>query len=114
VFATLELVPDRMRAAADVETTAATDLAEHLVRQGMPFRDAHHVVGSLVREVGDGSLADAVAADDRFDAEVQQVFEPGAVVRRRTTPGGGGPDPVARQLEDARRRLAEQSTWLRV
>ena len=42
----------RMRAAADVPASSATDLAEHLVRGGMPFREAHAVVGALVRQVG--------------------------------------------------------------
>ena len=49
-LATLRWDHERMRAAADLPTTAATDLAEFLVRAGMPFRDAHAVVGGLVRQ----------------------------------------------------------------
>ena len=52
---TATFVPDRMAAAADAESMAATDLAEYLVRQGTPFRDAHAIVGALVRRhVDDG------------------------------------------------------------
>jgi hypothetical protein len=40
------------------------------------------------------------------------LLEPGSAVRRRTTPGGGGPEPVARQLEHAREQLERQQTWL--
>ena len=47
---TAEFVPERMQAAADDAASAATDLAELLVRQGVPFRDAHAVVGALVRQ----------------------------------------------------------------
>ena len=49
MIATATFVPERMQAAADSETTAATDLAEWLVGRGMPFREAHAVVGALVR-----------------------------------------------------------------
>jgi len=116
VFDTLELVPDRMRAAADVDTNAATDLAEQLVREGMPFRDAHAAVGSIVRDAAErgGSFAESVTADERFGADAADVFEPGETVRRRTTPGGAGPGPVREQLDAARARLADQATWLRV
>ena len=116
VFETLEVDAERMRAAADVDATAATDLAEHLVREGTPFRDAHAAVGAMVREAteGDRSFADVVAADDRFGPDAQRVFEPGETVRRRTTPGGAGPEPVRAQLDAARSRLTDQATWLRV
>lgn len=114
MFETLEFIPDAMRAAADVATTAATDLAEHLVREGMPFRDAHAAVGSLVREAVDGNkrFEDVVAADARFGPDVATFFVPGSTVLRRTTPGGAGPDAVAEQLTAARARLAEQAQWL--
>ena len=49
MIATATFVPEAMQAAADEETTAATDLAEFLVRSGMPFREAHAVVGAHVR-----------------------------------------------------------------
>jgi len=116
VFETIELLPEPMRAAADVETTAATDLAEQLVSDGVPFRDAHAAVGGIVRDASDSarSIADLVAADDRFGADAGRAFVPGEAVRRRTTPGGAGPGPVAAQLEAARTRLAEQAAWLRV
>ena len=59
MIATATWVPERMQAAADAETTSATDLAEWLVQRGTPFRDAHAVVGTLVRRslAGEGSLA---------------------------------------------------------
>ena len=39
-------------------------------------------------------------------------LEPGSAVRRRTTPGGAGPEPVARELVQARERIERQQTWL--
>jgi argininosuccinate lyase len=100
MIATATFDRDRMAAAADVETIAATDLAEHLVRAGTPFRDAHAVVGELVRRhLAEGTpLRDLVAADERLGPDAAALVAPGVGVRRRTSPGGAGPDPVAAQL----------------
>jgi argininosuccinate lyase len=104
----------RMRAAADVPTAAATDLAEHLVRAGMPFREAHAVVGALVRQSLERHipLQELVEAEPHLSDDALELFEPGSAVRRRTTPGGAGPDPVAAQLDAARDRLRRQQQWL--
>ncbi len=97
---------DTMADAADAPTSAATDLAEYLVAHGMPFREAHAVVGDLVRRSLDGeaSLTDLVQADPRLGAAAE-LLTPGVPVTRRTTPGGAGPEPVAAQLEKFRARL---------
>ncbi len=92
---------DAMATAADDQTALATDLAEILVQSGTPFREAHAIVGALVREslAGPATLAELVAASPSFDDATAQVFEPGAAVARRQSPGGAGRDPVASQLE---------------
>jgi len=107
MIATARFEVERMQAAADVPTSAAIDLAEWLVQKGMPFRRAHAVVGALVRRsLDDGEpLASLVEADPDLGPEAAGLLEPGAAVRRRTTPGGAGPDPVAVQLADLRRRI---------
>lgn len=109
MIATATFVPERMQAAADAETTAATDLAEWLVQRGIPFRDAHAVVGALVRRAlaGEASLRDLVASDPLLGPDAAALVAPGVSVRRRTTPGGAGPGPVAEQLERFRRRVGE-------
>ena len=108
MIATATFVPERMQAAADSPTSAATDLAEHLVRAGMPFREAHAVVGALVRRTlaGEGELRDLVAAEPTLGEEAAALVAPGVGVRMRTSPGGAGPVPVARQIERFRERLA--------
>ena len=109
MIATATWVPERMQAAADAETSSATDLAEWLVQRGTPFRDAHAVVGALVRRTlaGDGALRDLVAAHPALGADAAALVAPGVSVRRRITPGGAGPVPVATQIERFRARLAE-------
>ena len=111
---TAEFAPERMQAAADGAASAATDLAELLVRQGVPFRDAHAAVGTLVRQAAERGIAleELVMTDPRLGPEALAVLEPGEAVRRRTTPGGAGPEPVRHQLAAARARLEEQRSWL--
>jgi argininosuccinate lyase len=108
MMATISWIPERMQAAADAETSAATDLAELLVRQGTPFREAHAIVGTLVRRAlaGEASLVALVTADERLGPQAAALVAPGVSVRQRTTPGGAGPEAVAAQLERFRDRLA--------
>jgi argininosuccinate lyase len=110
-----EFVTERMAAAADAETAAATDLAEWLVARGTPFREAHAIVGELVRRTLDTAvpLAELVAADARLGPAAAELVAPGVSVRRRTSPGGAGPDPVAEQLERFRETLRHQRDDLR-
>ncbi len=109
MIATVTWVPERMQAAADAETTSATDLAEWLVQRGTPFRDAHAVVGALVRRTlaGEASLRDLVAADPALGPDAAALVAPGVAVRRRITAGGAGPVPVAAQMARFRAKLAE-------
>ena len=96
-----------MAAQADTPYAAATDLAEWLVARGMPFRDAHAVVGEKVRRAlaGEGSLAELVVADPQLGADAAALLEPGVSVTRRTTRGGGSPAAVADQIERFRAAL---------
>jgi argininosuccinate lyase len=111
---TAEFVSERMQAAADDAASAATDLAELLVRQGVPFRDAHQAVGQLVRQSAERGIAleELVMTDARLGPDALALLEPGEAVRRRTTPGGAGPEPVRHQLAAARTRLDEERVWL--
>jgi argininosuccinate lyase len=108
LLATLDVRTERMQAAADSPYAAATDLAEHLVAHGTPFRDAHALVGALVRRAlaGEGSLAALVEAEPALGPDAARLLEPGMAVSRRTTPGGAGPGPVATQLTRFRAQLA--------
>ena len=105
----------RMRAAAAEGHATATDLADYLVRKGVPFRDAHEAVARAVRradargcELADLPLAElrdfsAVIADDVFDALTLE----GSVARRNHA-GGTAPSQVREALATARARLAKE------
>ena len=92
----------------------ATDLADYLVRKGVPFRTSHEVVGQLVRraeqlEVGLSELAqsDFQAAHAEFGDDVREVFDWVASVDARQAEGGTSRDSVQRQLDLSRSRLEE-------
>ncbi len=108
VLSTLRFVTDRMEAAANGASVAAVDLAEWLVQQGMPFRQAHAVVGGLVGQSLERQLplSELVEAHPDLGPEAVGLLEPGVAVTRRTTPGGAGPGPVAEQMDRFRARIA--------
>ena len=99
MIATARFDTARMDAAAGAETMVATDIAEYLVTGGVPFRDAHAIVGSLVRRSlsGEGDLAALVTAE--LGPSAAALLAPGVALERRRSAGGGGPLPVAGQLE---------------
>ncbi|MFQ3315886.1 MAG: argininosuccinate lyase [Candidatus Poriferisodalaceae bacterium] len=98
---TLDFNAEAMKLAADSPYAAATDLAEYLVEQGLPFRDAHALVGGLVRDslVGAKSFAELVRDHPSLGHEAQKLLEPGASYQRRKTHGSGGPEAVRMQLD---------------
>jgi argininosuccinate lyase len=108
LYGTMVFDVDRMQRAADSPLAAATDLAELLVDRGVPFRDAHALVGALVRDSLERHvpLAELVEAHPDLGSEGTELLEPGRPVARRRTPGGAGPEPVEEQLERFERRLA--------
>jgi argininosuccinate lyase len=102
---------DRMRAALS-SSMMATDLADYLVSKGVSFREAHGVVGSLVRtgettgvELHDLPFATFAAAHPSFEQDVFDWLSPDASVARRNVTGGTGPDAVDEQIAAARSAL---------
>ena len=108
LIASSTFMADRMQEAADSPYLVATDLAEMLVERGTPFRDAHALVGGLVRDSIERHipLAELVGAHPDLGEDAVALLTPGIAVTRRTTPGGAGPGPVAVQLGQFRERLA--------
>jgi argininosuccinate lyase len=101
MLASAQFHTDRMRQAADGAPGAAVDLAEWMVERGVPFRQAHAIVGTLVRDSLQRGvpLVELVQAHPALGTEALGLLEPGVAVTRRTSPGGAGPGPVAVQTE---------------
>jgi argininosuccinate lyase len=114
VLDTLAVRPERMRAAVD-DTLLATDLADYLVRKGVPFRQAHTAAGKAVRrsiELGT-PLARMLPEEFQaihagFGADAAEAFDVDAALARRNVRGGTAPDAVQEQIRSARNRLAGQ------
>jgi argininosuccinate lyase len=103
---------DRLNAAAEDEALLATDLADALVRRGVPFREAHHAVGRLLRtaEAAASSLAELpdaawTAAHPAFLEGGRPAIDATASVDARNVAGGTGRTAVLAQLEAARSAL---------
>jgi argininosuccinate lyase len=112
----LQTRPERMRAAALEGFATATDLADYLVRRGVPFRDAHAVVGRAVRlaqERGVGleqlSLADLEAISPAIDATALEVLSLEGSVAARNHLGGTAPAQVRAAIARARQRLEQEA-----
>lgn len=99
MMSTMTFNTDVMAAQADNPFSAATDLADHLVQGGMPFRAAHGVVGKLVRDAlaGVAPLSELVLDHPDLGTEAAYLLEPGVSVRQRNSPGGGAPEAVVAQ-----------------
>lgn len=102
MIATATFRADRMQSAAGAESLVATDLAEWLVERGMPFRDAHAVVGKVVRDALSSStpMVDVVRSHPQLGSEAAGLFDPGVAVSRRRSPGSAGPAAAGTQARD--------------
>lgn len=103
---------ERMRQAVRGDFSNATDLADYLVRKGMPFRQAHEVVGRVVQHclkqgiaLEDLSVEQLRTFSDLFDADAVQVLQPEAVLKARRSRGGTAPEAVREQIMIARNLL---------
>jgi argininosuccinate lyase len=100
------------RAAGD-PALLATDLADYLVLRGLPFRQAHHVVGAIValadrtgRPLNELTLAELQSIEPAFRSDVTAVFDLATAMAKRNLTGAPGTQEVAGQLARWRQRLA--------
>jgi argininosuccinate lyase len=104
---------DRMAAAAADELLAATDLADELVKRGVPFRQCHAIVGGLVREAVDSGRKLSDLSDDELQAQsphlgpwIRELLEPLSLLERKQSQGGTSSLRLTEQLELAHGLLA--------
>ena len=107
---------DEMERSAGLGFTNATDLADYLVGKGLPFRDAHHVSGSLVgkcvrenRALDDLSLEEMKAAHPAFEEDIYQAIALSTCVERRSLRGGPAPTAVEDSIQRGRAWMALHS-----
>ena len=117
--ATLRFDTARTAALAPQGFSLATDVAEWLVRQGVPFRVAHELAGACVRtceqlglELHELSVEQLAGIDERLTPEVRDVLTVEGSVASRDARGGTAPVRVAEQLAELRRAAADHRAWL--
>ncbi|KAF5650264.1 argininosuccinate lyase [Fusarium tjaetaba] len=105
VISTLKVRPERMQAALD-KTMLATDVAEWLVRNGCPFREAHHISGRVVAlsensgvSMDKLTLEQLQAIDPRFTAGIAEAFEYETSVEAKSSKGGTSRSAVLEQIQ---------------
>jgi len=108
VIHTLQLNPEKTLAGLG-EEMLATDVADYLVRKGMTFREAHHVVGEMVRRADEAGMPlsqlppeQLKALSPLFDDDVKEVFNFTEAVARKNADGGTAPEAVQRQIQQAK------------
>ena len=112
---TMTVMSKRMRETLD-GAVVATDLADYLVRKGLPFRESHRIVGRLVRRaLSQGSRLDELdlptlrSACDLFEADVAASLSVEAGIDRRNLYGGTGHEAVAAQIRSGRQLLSRRT-----
>jgi argininosuccinate lyase len=109
---------ERLAAGAAAGHALATDVAEFLVRRGVPFREAHEAVGHLVVwcqvndcELGDVSDEDMHKVSPHLTPEVRSVLSVRGAIAARDGFGGTSPRRVAEQLAALRQRVSGDAAW---
>lgn len=105
VIVTMKPNPEMLKKALSPEMLA-TDLADYLVRKGVPFRETHHISGACVRmaeeqkiSIDELTLEQLQAIDSRFDADVMNVWDYEVSVERKSSIGGTGKESVLSQIQ---------------
>lgn len=113
MVAAMRINPERCAAAVSDPLLLATDLADYLVRRGVPFRKAHELVGKAVAvSVGTGTPLNELSLDDfreispEYGEDVHEVFSLDRAFSLRTNPGAPNPDNTARRLAYWQNKLA--------
>jgi argininosuccinate lyase len=114
MLSTIRFNKDRMRASANGGFTNATDAADYLVKHGVPFRDAHGIIGRVVLYcVEKGIAIDEMTIDELkaispvFEEDVYEAISMETCVNKRLTVGAPGKDAMMRVIEIERAYLSE-------
>lgn len=118
MIATMKVNKDRMRQAVNQDFSNATDIADYLVNKGMPFRQAHEVIGKTVlycihnqKYLLDLKLEEFHQFSKLFDQDIYNVLQPESVVNARNVYGGTAEAQVIGAIERAEAVLAGSGAW---
>lgn len=104
----LKIHRERMEAAAGDPALFATDIAEYLVKRGMPFREAHELVGKLVAQAAEKKIPLDQISIPELDVDLTQVFDVRKSLSQRTAAGAPSAENVKAQIKRWRSQLAQK------
>ena len=114
VLATLKVYPEKMKAALSHDMLA-TDVADYLVRKGVPFRQTHHIAGAVVRKgeesgvsISQLTLNDFKEISPLFEEDISEVFNFERSVEQRDTYGGTSSSSVLAQIASIEELVSKQ------
>lgn len=103
---------ERMAGAAEISFATSVDLTDYLVLKGLPFRDAHHAVGAMVKycesrgkDFGGLTMDEFRKFSPLFEADARRMLDAAGSVKRKSSAGSTGPASVRRQIKRARALL---------
>ena len=118
VLSTLTINRQRMRGALTVDMLA-TELADYLVKKGIPFRETHHMAGAVVKRAEEaGTTMDQLPLEDfkavcpKFEKDVYDVFDFENAVEKRTSSGGTSKEGVLQQAKQIMSLLEKQPPYM--
>lgn len=119
MIATMKVRKDRMRQAVNQDFSNATDIADYLVNKGLPFRQAHEVIGKSVlycieqgRYLLDLSLEEFKQFSELFEGDIYKVLQPEQVVNARNVYGGTATGQVKDAIVRAEQKVEDTLNWL--
>ena len=119
MIAKMKVNAERTRRAADMGYANATDLADYLAKKGIPFREAHHIVGSMVnyaikhnKRLDDFTMDEYRQFSDKIEEDIRAEISLETCVKARRSFGGTAPERVREQLEHADKVLSEEAKAL--
>jgi argininosuccinate lyase len=119
MIATMKVNRDRMRQAVNQDFSNATDIADYLAGKGLPFRQAHEVIGKIVlyciqnkKYLLDLTMDEFKQFSSLFDDSIYQVLQPEQVVNARNVYGGTATSQVSGAVERAEAAMAATDAWV--
>lgn len=121
VISTCRFKTEKMKEAAGDEYLLATDIADYLVRKGLPFRKAHEVTGMLIKfaeekgiKLSQVPLSQLRSLSPLFDENYYRIFDVNNSLETKNSPGGTSKNSVMEQIKKAESVLERESDWLEV
>ncbi len=112
LITSLKINAERMKLSIAMDSSWATEMANYLVRKGIPFRQAHHISGRIVaanRDVSEWTLQELQEFSELFENDIFDVIKPEYGINQKNSAGGTSSKQVKKQIEEAKKVFSDAS-----